>query len=162
VASAQSFTLWQQATIAHMPWSLCYCLFVPRTYGYCSSRTSRSWWITHLMQLQRRVCNTLNVLCCLALERMLFMIFTTGVITCSKSITFARSAGEWCSGSAKSLETLCHLSVSNETCMWAYHSRRRLVCIHWYLLFQHHLFLHQKFLYCIIDVNYPHSCLQGQ
>jgi len=30
----------------HAPRSLCYCLFAPRIYGCCSSRTFRSWW-TH-------------------------------------------------------------------------------------------------------------------
>ncbi|MEQ2285815.1 hypothetical protein AMECASPLE_035753 [Ameca splendens] len=35
---------------------------------------------------------TLNILCCFALDRMLFMIFTTGIITCSKPITFAHNA----------------------------------------------------------------------
>ena len=38
----------------------CYCLFVPYTYGCCSSRTSRSWWITHSTQRQRRGCNKSN------------------------------------------------------------------------------------------------------
>ena len=34
-------------------------LFVhPYIYGYCSSRTSRSWWIAHSPQRQRRVCNS--------------------------------------------------------------------------------------------------------
>jgi len=43
----------------HMPWSLYYCLFAPHTvYAWCcSSGTSRSWWITHLMQHHRRGCN---------------------------------------------------------------------------------------------------------
>ena len=37
----------------------CYCLFVPRIYGWCySSRTSRSWWIAHSTQHQRRGCNS--------------------------------------------------------------------------------------------------------
>jgi len=36
-----------------------------------------------------------DVLCCLALEQMLFMIFTTGVITCSKLITFVHKACWW-------------------------------------------------------------------
>jgi len=31
----------------HAPRSLSYCLFAPRIYGCCSSRTSRSWWIAH-------------------------------------------------------------------------------------------------------------------
>ena len=75
VASAQSFTLWWQAAIEitchdhpsctlllhsivhitditrdYMPRSLCYCMFVPRIYGCCSSRTSRLWWIARSMQ----------------------------------------------------------------------------------------------------------------
>jgi len=81
-ACVQSCTLWQQATIQIMlrnhssrmlvilfnrldigigrhstPQSLFYCLFVPHVYGCCSSRTSHSWWITHLTQRQRRGCN---------------------------------------------------------------------------------------------------------
>jgi len=39
------------------PQSLYYCLFAPHIYGCCSSRTSRSWWIAHLTQRQRRDCN---------------------------------------------------------------------------------------------------------
>ena len=35
------------------PRSLYYCLFVPHIYGCFSSRTSRSWWITHSTQHQR-------------------------------------------------------------------------------------------------------------
>jgi len=48
----------------HTPWSLYYCLFMPHMFGCCSSRTSRSWWTTHLMQHQWRSCNItqLNVL----------------------------------------------------------------------------------------------------
>ena len=42
----------------HMPWSLFYCLFAPHIYECCSSHTSRSWWITHSTQRQRRDCNT--------------------------------------------------------------------------------------------------------
>ena len=57
-ASAQSFTLWQQATIEIMQ-SLYYCLFVP-DWCCCSSRTSCSWWITHSTQRQRRGCNNIN------------------------------------------------------------------------------------------------------
>jgi len=56
VASAQSFTLWQQATI-EITRSLYYYLFVPHIYGCYSSRTSRSWWIAHSTQRQRRGCN---------------------------------------------------------------------------------------------------------
>jgi len=44
----------------HMPWSLYYCLFALHIYVWCcSSRTSRSWWITHLTQHQRRGCNNI-------------------------------------------------------------------------------------------------------
>ena len=57
-ASAQCFTLWQQATIDitqrdHL------LLLVRATYiyGCSSSRTSRSWWIAHSTQRQRRGCN---------------------------------------------------------------------------------------------------------
>ena len=43
----------------HMPWSLYYCLFVPRRlYGCYSSRTSRSWWSAHSTQRQPRGCNS--------------------------------------------------------------------------------------------------------
>ena len=38
--------------------SLYYCLFAPRICGCCSSRTSRSWWITRSTQRQRSGCNT--------------------------------------------------------------------------------------------------------
>ena len=80
-ACAQSFALWQQATIAitprdhsshtlllryivyivsitrdYTPRSLYYCLFAPHIHGCCSSRTSRSWWITHSTQQKRRGC----------------------------------------------------------------------------------------------------------
>ena len=42
--------------------SLYYYWFVPLIYGCCSSRTSRSWWIAHSTQRQRRGCNnTLHV-----------------------------------------------------------------------------------------------------
>jgi len=51
---------WQQATRDHAPWSLCYCLFVPRIYGCYTSRTSQSWWITHSTQHQLRDCNTIQ------------------------------------------------------------------------------------------------------
>jgi len=55
---ALCFALWQQATIEIMRRNLSYyCLLAPRTY-FCSSRTSRSWWITHLTQHHRRGCNT--------------------------------------------------------------------------------------------------------
>ena len=37
--------------------SLYYCLFAPHICGCCSSRTSRSWWITHSTQRHRRGCN---------------------------------------------------------------------------------------------------------
>jgi len=74
-ACAQSFTLWQQATIKimrrnqslraliimfsrsqvtigrdSMPQSLYYCLFGPHIYGCCSSCTFHSWWIAHSTQ----------------------------------------------------------------------------------------------------------------
>ena len=39
--------------------SLHYCLFAPHTYGCYSSRTSRSWWITHWTQRQWRGCNNI-------------------------------------------------------------------------------------------------------
>ena len=44
----------------HMPWSLYYCLFAPHIYVWCcSSRISRSWWITHLTQHHQRGCNNI-------------------------------------------------------------------------------------------------------
>jgi len=74
-ASAQSFTLWWQATIEikchdhssctlvvrfnrsqvnigrdSTPQSLYCCLFTPHIYGWYSSQTSRSWWITQHIQ----------------------------------------------------------------------------------------------------------------
>ena len=42
----------------HSTKSLYFCLFAPRIYGYCSSRTFRSWWTA---QRQRRGCNTTKV-----------------------------------------------------------------------------------------------------
>ena len=42
----------------HPTRSLYYCLFVPRIYGCCSSRTFRSWWIAHSTQRHRRGCNS--------------------------------------------------------------------------------------------------------
>jgi len=44
----------------HMPLSLYYHLFVPHIYGCYSSRTSRSWWITHSTQCQPRGCNNMQ------------------------------------------------------------------------------------------------------
>jgi len=42
----------------HMPRSLYHCLFALHIYIYCcSSRTSRSWWITQSTQRQRRGSN---------------------------------------------------------------------------------------------------------
>jgi len=38
---------------------LYHCLFTPRIYGCCSSRTSRSWWIAHSTQCQPRGCNNI-------------------------------------------------------------------------------------------------------
>jgi len=60
-ASAQSFTLWQQATRDHPTRSLYYCLFAPRIYGGYSSCTSRSCWIAHSTQCQPRGCNSVYV-----------------------------------------------------------------------------------------------------
>jgi len=44
-----------------------YCLFVPHTCC-CSSRTSRSWWITHSTQRHRRGCN--NTIAALSIKCM--------------------------------------------------------------------------------------------
>jgi len=41
----------------HPTRSLYYCLFAPQIFVCCSSRTSHSWWIAHLMQRQLRGCN---------------------------------------------------------------------------------------------------------
>ena len=41
------------------PRSLHYCLFTPHIHGCCSSRTSRTWWITHSTQRHRRGCNNI-------------------------------------------------------------------------------------------------------
>ena len=82
-ACAQSFALWQQATIeftchdhssrtlvvtfncsqvnigrASTPRSLYYCLFAPHICIWCcSSRTFRSWWTAYSAQRQLRGCN---------------------------------------------------------------------------------------------------------
>jgi len=57
-ACAQSFALWQQATIEftchdHSNIACSRHIYV----WYCSSRTSRSWWITQSTQHHRRGCN---------------------------------------------------------------------------------------------------------
>jgi len=83
-ACAQSFALWQQATEttrrdhstrtldimfnrsqvnigrAYTPRPLYYCSFAPLTYGCCSSRTPRLWWVAHSTQRQPRDCNICN------------------------------------------------------------------------------------------------------
>jgi len=48
----------------HPTRSLYYCLFAPHIYGCCSSRTSRSWWITHSTQRQLRGCNKADASFC--------------------------------------------------------------------------------------------------
>ena len=58
---AQSFALWQQATkeFTCPDHSIIACS--RQIYAWCcSSRTSRLWWITHLMQHHRRGCNTVQ------------------------------------------------------------------------------------------------------
>ena len=47
----------------HAAQSFYYCLFAPHVYAYCSSRISRSWWIAHSMQRERRDCNSTWVRC---------------------------------------------------------------------------------------------------
>jgi len=42
----------------HMPWSLLLLVRATYTYCCCSSRTSRSWWITQSTQHHRRGCNS--------------------------------------------------------------------------------------------------------
>jgi len=71
-ACAQSFTLWQQATIEiiRRDHSIIACSF--HIYGYYSSHTSHSWWITHSMQHQPRGCNNNP-----------FFLQQTAPITCS-------------------------------------------------------------------------------
>jgi len=58
-AYGQSFTLWQQARTEIMCHNHSYCLFTPHIYWCYSSRTSRSWWITHWPQCQQRYCNNI-------------------------------------------------------------------------------------------------------
>ena len=58
-ACAQSFALWQQATIEFTCRD--HSIIACSRHAYlwcCSSRTSRSWWITHLTQHHRRGCNS--------------------------------------------------------------------------------------------------------
>ena len=43
---------WRSLTKIALSRSLCYCLFAPPVYGWYSSRTSCSWWITHLVKRQ--------------------------------------------------------------------------------------------------------------
>ena len=58
-AYAQSFALWQQATIEFTCHDHSINACSRHIYVWCcSSRTSRSWWITHLTQHHRRGCNT--------------------------------------------------------------------------------------------------------
>jgi len=45
----------------HAPQSLYYCLFVPHIYGCCSSRTSRSCWISRSTQQQRGCSSRLHM-----------------------------------------------------------------------------------------------------
>ena len=59
-ACAQSFALWQQATIEFTCHD--HSIIACSRYIYvwcCSSGTSRSWWITHLTQHHRRGCNNI-------------------------------------------------------------------------------------------------------
>jgi len=57
-AWAQSFALWQQATIEFTCHDHSIIACSRHIYLWCcSSRTSRSWWITHLTQHHRRGCN---------------------------------------------------------------------------------------------------------
>jgi len=58
-ACAQSLVLWQQATIEFTCHDHSVIACSCHIYVCCySSRTSRSWWITHLTQRHRRGCNT--------------------------------------------------------------------------------------------------------
>jgi len=57
-ACAQSFALWQHATIEIMCRDHSYCLFTPLIYWFCSLCTFRSWWTVHSVQRQQRGCNT--------------------------------------------------------------------------------------------------------
>ena len=57
-AYAQSFALWQQATIEFTCHDHSIIACSRHIYVWCCSpRTSRSWWITQSMQHHRRVCN---------------------------------------------------------------------------------------------------------
>ena len=49
--------------------TLYYCLLAPHMYGRCSSRTSRSWWIPHSTQRQRRGRNTVGYISVLSLHK---------------------------------------------------------------------------------------------
>ena len=65
-ACAQSFALWQQATIEFTCHDHSVIACSRHIYVWCcSSRTSRSWWITHLTQHHRRGCNTTILMCVL-------------------------------------------------------------------------------------------------
>ena len=58
-ACVQSFALWQQATIEFTCHDHSIIACSRNIYVWCcSSRTSRLWCITHLMQCHRRGCNT--------------------------------------------------------------------------------------------------------
>jgi len=97
-ASAESFTLWPQATTEIIrrnhssrklvilfnrsqpgtgrnstPQSLYHCLFGPRINGCYSSRTSRSWWIAHSTQRQPRGCNNVTEVFHFLLKRCLLL-----------------------------------------------------------------------------------------
>jgi len=59
-ACAQSFALWQQATIELTCHDRSIIACSRHIYVWCcSSGTSRSWWITHFMQNHRRGCNNI-------------------------------------------------------------------------------------------------------
>ena len=58
-AYAQSFALWKQATIEFTRHDHSIIACSHHIYEWCcSSRTSRSWWITHSTQHHQRGCNT--------------------------------------------------------------------------------------------------------
>jgi len=65
-ACAQSFTMWHQATIEFMrrnhsrDHSIIACSCHVQYIYCCSSRTSRSWWITHSTQRHQRDCSTMK------------------------------------------------------------------------------------------------------
>ncbi len=97
--------------------------------------------------------STLYDLCCLALEWMLFMIFTSHHMI---------KAGHFSTYRLLVNDAVCvTFAVHNEACMLAHHGRSA-ICSHWNQLFWWCLFLHKVPLHHVVDVNSSHCRLPRQ